>query len=148
MFKLRMLFECVAEAVYAKGLKAVARLVPFGESLYDIASEAWERINKRCAAEKELALKKSGAGDAPTPAPVSPGQVEANLKTGLEEAARLTPQEIKQEALHAVQQVGAGQPPEVQQALVSYLSQMPGVIRRSLRRPQDPTGTTMPKGLH
>jgi len=38
-------------------------------------------------------------------------------------------------------------PPAVQQQIASYLNQMPAAIRRSMRRPADPTGNTVPADL-
>jgi serine/threonine protein kinase len=145
VFNYKIVLECVAEAVVAKGLKALARLVPFGESIYEIAIDAMDRLAKRYVLEAAAARKRT-----PTlveKVPVPPAQVEATFKAGLEEAARLTPQQAKAEAARTVRQTCPDQPAEVQEALVSYLSQMPGVIRRSLRRPQDPTGRTVPQGM-
>src|SRR5947209_7770359 len=44
-------------------------------------------------------------------------------------------------------ELGAGQPEAVRQAARTYLNQVPGCVQRSLRRPEDPSGRTIPAGL-
>jgi hypothetical protein len=44
-------------------------------------------------------------------------------------------------------ELGAGQPQAVRQAARTYLGQLPGRVQRSLRRPEDPSGRTVPAGL-
>ena len=46
-----------------------------------------------------------------------------------------------------VQEVAADQPVEVQQAIAAYLNQVPATIQRSLRRPSDRTGRSVPAYL-
>ena len=43
MARFAVLFRCIGSALCAKGLKALVGLVPFGESLYDIAEETWRK---------------------------------------------------------------------------------------------------------
>jgi serine/threonine protein kinase len=45
-----------------------------------------------------------------------------------------------------VREIAPNQPAEVQLALESFLSQIPPAVRQSLRRPEDPTGTTIAAG--
>ncbi len=120
MARLRVLFRCIGEAVYAKGLKALMSLVPFGESIYDIAEEAYVR------------LKRSGQDE--------------EQRQALAAAAAATPEEVRREAEAAVAEIAAHQPlpPEAQIHLVSYLSQVPGTIRKTMKRPSDPAGKTVP----
>jgi serine/threonine protein kinase len=44
-------------------------------------------------------------------------------------------------------ELGAGQPEAVRQAARTYLNQVPGRVQSSLRRPEDPSGRTVPVGL-
>ena len=45
-------FQCVAEAVAEKGLRAVAEFVPGGGTMFDIAQSAWQKYrDRRQAAE-------------------------------------------------------------------------------------------------
>jgi serine/threonine protein kinase len=44
-------------------------------------------------------------------------------------------------------ELGAGQPDKVLQAARIYLQQIPGQVQRSLRRPEDPSGRTVPATL-
>jgi hypothetical protein len=55
--------------------------------------------------------------------------------------------EIQKQADELVREVLPHQPPEAQRAVAAYLTQIPASIRRSLRRPSDPTGTTIPANL-
>jgi hypothetical protein len=44
-------------------------------------------------------------------------------------------------------ELGAGQSAAERQAARTYLNQIPGCVQRSLRRPEDPSGRTVPAGL-
>jgi hypothetical protein len=44
-------------------------------------------------------------------------------------------------------ELGAGEPETVRQAARTYLVQIPGRVQSSLRRPEDPSGRTVPAGL-
>jgi hypothetical protein len=65
-------------------------------------------------------------------------------KAELEGYARKAIQEVLPEALAAVLEEAGAIPQPAQQLLVDYLCQVPASIRRSLRRPADETGTTVP----
>ena len=66
---------------------------------------------------------------------------------GLEGVAQATDEEIRKVIEEIVQQIAADEPADVRQALAGYLRQVPASIRRRLRRPADPSGTTIPPGL-
>jgi hypothetical protein len=134
MSRLRLLFACVAEAVCRKGLKALASLVPFGDAVYEIGIETYDLFAKRC--QEEAALKAA-----------QPESVQAALRAGLQEVAQASNADAQREAAEVVRQVAPGQSAEVQRALRAYLAQLPSTVRRSLRRPSDPTGTTVPAGM-
>jgi len=46
MAQFAVLFRCIGSALCAKGLKALVGLVPFGESLYEIAEETWKQFRQ------------------------------------------------------------------------------------------------------
>src|SRR5262249_51609982 len=71
----------------------------------------------------------------------------ALLLTEVQQLAQAPATVVREETAQAVQAVAADQPAEVREALAVYLSQVPAMIRRSLRRPSDPTGTTIPPVL-
>jgi formylglycine-generating enzyme required for sulfatase activity len=77
----------------------------------------------------------------------SKAQDEPQRRAEVEALARAPDAEIRQWVRRTVDEVAVGQPPEVRQALETYLQQVPGAIRQSLRRPTDPTGMTVPAGL-
>jgi F-box protein 11 len=121
MSHLHVWFQCIAQAVRANALRALAGLVPFGEALYDVASDALKRISEFHDGPEQSAA--------------------------LEDIAQAHPDQVKVSAALVAREVAADQPPAVQNALVAYLVQVPAILRQSLRRPSDPAGTTVPAGL-
>ncbi len=89
--------------------------------LPDVARNVWERWSKETSESQRRA------------------EVQTLAQASDEEARRLVRQ--------AVDEAAPGQPEEVKDRLVGYLLQVPGCIRQNLRRPADPTGTTVPAGL-
>ncbi|MEM7130779.1 MAG: bifunctional serine/threonine-protein kinase/formylglycine-generating enzyme family protein [Chloroflexota bacterium] len=69
------------------------------------------------------------------------------LRQELETIAQAEGVQIRMLAAQLVQEIAAAQSPEMQQKLESYLIQLPAAIRGSMRRPADPSGTTVPAGL-
>ena len=61
--------------------------------------------------------------------------------------ATVTPSEAKAQVDLLVLELAADRPESQKQALALYLSLVPGQVRKSLRRPSDPTGTTCPLEL-
>ena len=108
--------RCVGNAVVKNGGRALAGLVPFGEVLYKIASSAYEDYRKEHG--------------------------EAELRAELQCLAQASPTEVHQ----AAELIAAMEPIDARLALVSYLDQLPAVVRQSLCRPSDPGGTTVPSG--
>jgi len=111
--------KCIGQAVVGQGLKPLVSMVPFGESLYAIAADAIDRIKKEQKGEEERRGALQGLAQAPA-------------------------EEIRQQAQAVAVEVAAGQPLAVQLQLATYLMEVPAVVRRSLRRPEDSTGTTVP----
>src|SRR5262245_60408460 len=72
---------------------------------------------------------------------------QAQMRAELQQVVEAPLAEIREQVKAIAAEVAADRPPEVQQALAGYLSQVPGTIRRSLRRPADPTGRSVPDGL-
>jgi serine/threonine protein kinase len=115
------LLRCLAKAVAKHGGKFLFSLVPGGEAVYDIAADALEDYRR--------------------------AREEGALRAELQALAQAPPEQVRQEAQAAVQAEAAGLPPDAQQTMATYLTQVPATIRRSLRRPSDPTGTTVPASL-
>jgi serine/threonine protein kinase len=116
-----LLFQRIARAAAKHGVKFLLNLVPGAEVVYDMAADVWEDYRR--------------------------DRQEQALRAELQAAAGAPAEQVRQEAEAAVRAEAAGQPAEVQVALASYLSQVPAAIRRSLRRPSDPSGTTVPATL-
>jgi len=114
--------RCIGEAVLAKGLHGLVKLVPFGEHLYEIADEAFRRWRERQQAE----------------------QIKQDLRQELEQAAQTDQAQFEQQMRQLAAEVAAAQPLAVRQALADYLTLLPIRIRQTFVRPEDPTGTTLP----
>src|SRR4051794_7152620 len=115
---LRFMF-CLARAVAKNGFKILADAVPFGGALYDVAGDAWRNYRERPSGDQKSAA---------TPP-------QADLAADLQALAQAPAAEVRLEAAAAAQEVAADQPPAVQQQLALYLTQVPAMVRRSLRRP-------------
>ncbi len=66
-------------------------------------------------------------------------EIEAIVQTNFEE--------LRKQVGKIVQEFAADKSPELKQEIADYLTQIPASIQRSLRRPTDPTGTTVPPDL-
>jgi serine/threonine protein kinase len=116
-----VLMKCIAEAVAAKGVKGLAEWVPGGPYLYDVGHDALRRLRERRRHEQ--------------------------LRDEIRLAAEASFAETQRAAAEVVREVVPIAPVEDRVALELYLSQVPGAVRRSLRRADDPTGRTVPPGF-
>jgi len=112
------ILRCLARAVVKNGARALLRLVPFAEFALDIAQDTHAEFAKESD--------------------------ENDLRAALQELSQAPSREIHQAAQQVAIQEAAGQPEEFRLNLVSYLDQLPASIRQTLRRPSDPSGTTVP----
>jgi len=112
---------CLSKAVVKNAGKALWRLLPFGEVVFDVARDAYEDYRR--------------------------DHTEADLRADLEMLAQANQPDVRHAAEAVASRVAADQPAEVRLALTSYLNQLPASIRQSLRRPSDLGGTTVPPGL-
>lgn len=69
------------------------------------------------------------------------------MRDDLEDVVQAQGDELQAAIAEIVRQEAADQPPEVRQVIEVYLNHVPAAIRRSLRRPTDPTGTTVSQAL-
>jgi serine/threonine protein kinase len=76
----------------------------------------------------------------------SKGTTEEQRRAEVEKLAQ-DPELVKSASAEAVHEVAADQPRDVQLLLSTYLQQVPAAIRRTLRRPSDHTGRTVPPGF-
>lgn len=114
--------RCVGEALVAQGMRGLMGLAPFGEQIYDVAANAIERYRL--------------------------SQRQQQAAADLQEVVQADMQQIRVEAHQIAREVGAGRSEKEIQQIEAYLTQIPGVARQSLRRPQDPSGTTVPAFLN
>ena len=71
---------------------------------------------------------------------------EKDRPSEVEAVAQLSASELRDEVANVVREEAAGLPPEQQAQVAAYLGQVPAAIRRSLRRPSDPSGRTTAAG--
>lgn len=113
------LLRCLGRAIVKNAGPALLRCIPFGEALYDIARDFLKELNDR-------------------------RQSTAERRQQLETVVNAAPDVIRAEAQRVAHDVA---PPEMREPLAQCLEQWPGVIRRSLSRPEDPSGRTAPPKL-
>ena len=115
------LLRCLAHAIGKNGVKFLCGLAPGGEILFEIANDAWEEYRQ--------------------------AQQENARRAEVQSLAQASPEQVQQAVEEAVRSEAADLPDDARQKLTAYLGQVPGMIRRSLRRPSDPTGKTVPASL-
>jgi serine/threonine-protein kinase len=69
---------------------------------------------------------------------------EGQRRDEVEALVQLSRERVRRAVLRVLRAVAAGESRPVRQQLASCLGRMPSAMRRSLRRPDDPTGTTVP----
>ena len=69
---------------------------------------------------------------------------EAERRQELEALAGMTSQQVREAVKEVAGRIAADQPPAVQARLEGYLTAVPAQIRRTLRRPSDAAGLTVP----
>src|SRR5437899_2926625 len=106
------LLKCIAQAVAKNGARLLVDFLPGGQVLFDIAIDAWQRFHEGAPVE--------------------------NLRDEVQALAQTTPEQARVLAQEAAQAVAGDQQLADQLQLVAYLSQVPAMIRRSLKRPSDP----------
>jgi len=107
------LLKCLARAIAKHGGKFVCQLVPGAEALYEIAADTYQEYRQE--------------------------QQHDDLHAEVQALAQAPPADVGRAVADAVRQEAGQLPAPVQQKLAAYLSQVPAMIRRSLRRPSDPT---------
>src|SRR3954464_13666878 len=113
-----VLMKCVAEAVMAKGLRGLVEIVPGGTFIVDVANEALKRLKEHRRAE--------------------------DLKAEVVKAVNATLDEAKETAARVAKEVAGAAPAEDRLTLEMYLTQIPGTVRASLKRADDPSGLSVP----
>jgi Protein kinase domain len=115
------LLNCLASALVKHGGQFLFSLAPGGEVIYKIAAEAWDAY---CTTDKA-----------------------DSVRAELEALAQASADQVRQVVAEAVKEVAAGHSAKVQEVLCTYLNQVPASIRRTMRRPSDPSGKSVPAGV-
>ncbi|MDY3552459.1 protein kinase [Gemmata sp. JC717] len=111
-------FECVALAVKEHGVQGLAELVPGGQYVAKVAQQAYALYCERKKAEA--------------------------FREEIAKAAASSADEAKKVAEQVARQVVNEGSIEDRLTLELYLTQLPGAVRQSLKRADDPTGKTVP----
>lgn len=72
---------------------------------------------------------------------------EADRRKEMETLIQASQPQIEAVCREIAREVAPDAPPEVQERLAAYTAQVPAMIRRTMRRPADPTGRTVPLDL-
>ncbi len=72
---------------------------------------------------------------------------EKQRRAEVEAIAQAAVEEVREQVAEIKQAIAPGSPPEIDLILESYLTQVPAMVRKSMRRPSDPTGTTVSTDL-
>jgi hypothetical protein len=113
----RFFFRCVAEAIAENGMKGLAEMVLGGKFAYDVAEGVWKKYRER--------------------------RKEDEQREELAKLAQATLEEAKAEAGVIAREVAGGAVDDIID-LELYLTAIPDAVRQSLKRPEDPSGTTVP----
>ncbi|WP_020469769.1 serine/threonine-protein kinase [Zavarzinella formosa] len=113
-------FQCVAESLAAKGFRSLAKELPFGTFLFEVAEDVYKRLKEQ--------------------------KQHQEIRAEIENMARVGIDEVKKAAMAVAKEAMPGDPAK-EIELELYLSQIPGVVKQSLRRPSDPSGHTAPPGF-
>jgi serine/threonine protein kinase len=119
----RKILWCIGKAVFVKGGQGLLNAASGG-----IAGDAWETVRYawdlyHCGGKDRLATE------------------------NLQELAQAPNGEIVKQAPLLAQEIAPDAPEEVRRNLGNVLIQVHATVRRTFRRPSDPTGTTFPPGL-
>jgi formylglycine-generating enzyme required for sulfatase activity len=128
--------KCVARAVLKSGLRELVHFVPFGSLCYDIAWETWEEYRRRLQEERTSAQESA-----------SPQALRDFLRGELQGLASAPATDIDGTAVLAAQEEARDLPRPQQELLAGYLGQIPPLVRRTFRRPNEPTGSVAPPSL-
>ena len=119
MKKAIILFQCVAEALVKQGIGEWAKALPGGEFVFGVAKDAFDKYRVR----------------------LKIGEV----KEEVEALAQADQAEINALAIATARHVNCSE--RQQQQIATYLAQIPGAIRQSQKRSEDPSGRTVEAGF-
>ncbi|QJX00877.1 serine/threonine-protein kinase [Frigoriglobus tundricola] len=115
---MKVFFQCVAEAVAENGVQGLASLVPGAEYAFRIAQGTFQRYRQRSK--------------------------DAEIRAEVRELAESSFEQARVAAVEAARGVAGRAPIEDRVELELFLSQIPGAVRHSLKRPEDVSGRTVP----
>ena len=127
---MREFFQCVAEAVVENGIQGLAQMVPGGPFVYAVGESVIKKYRERRRVQQQQA-------DFQQMANAKMDEIRVEVAQIVEEVAARVP---------AGHNVAAPTDDEIID-LVQYLTGIPEALRQSLKRAEDPTGTTVPQNF-
>jgi eukaryotic-like serine/threonine-protein kinase len=121
MLRLKILFQCLGQALCTQGARSLNGIVPFGEVIYQVAMDTVQRLRD---------IRR-----------------DAEVRDSLAWAASAEPDDVAEQVAAVVADVGKTHPPRLCKAMTAYMTHFPPLLRQSLKRPGDPTGRTVPAAL-
>jgi hypothetical protein len=121
MLRLKILLQCLGQALATQGARSLTGIVPFGDVIYQVAMDTVQRMRE--------------------------ARRDAEVRDSLAWAASADAHEIAEEVGTVVTEVGKALPPRLCKAMTAYLTHFPPILRQALRRPTDPSGHTIPSNL-
>jgi eukaryotic-like serine/threonine-protein kinase len=121
MLRLKILFQCLGQALCTQGARSLNGIVPFGDVIYQVAMDTVQRL-------REI-------------------RRDAEVRDSLEWAASAGHDEIREQVDAVVTEVGKAHPPRLCKAMTAYLTHFPPLLRQALKRPSDPSGRTVPQSI-
>ncbi|MFO0799704.1 MAG: serine/threonine-protein kinase [Gemmataceae bacterium] len=112
-----LFLRCLGEAIAARGMRGLADGVPFGGLVYDVAADVIDRYREQNRLRQ--------------------------IASDLEQVVQAESRDLRVEIAEVAEKAAAGKA-EIARQIESYLLQVPAVVQRSLRRPEDPRGATVP----
>ncbi|MBA4066368.1 MAG: hypothetical protein C0501_22175 [Isosphaera sp.] len=111
-------FRCVAEAVAEKGVRGLAEMVPGGPYACEVAAAALKKYRDR--------------------------RRDAEIRAEIQQLAQANFEEARRAGAEAAKAAVPDAPIEDRITLELFLSQAPGAARASQKRPDDPSGRSLP----
>lgn len=114
------LLYCIGRAVILRAGKAILKCLPLGDALFEMAKDASEEWRRRLRDAKQRQLE-------------------------MAQLAQMTASQIQAASYEVA--VAVTQDPAEREAVAGYLNQLPAQAKRTLSRPEDMSGRTVPAAL-
>ena len=136
--------QCLIEAVMANGLRGLAQMVPGGGFAFDVGKYIIDKYRQKKELEQAKAEVKA---DVQESLKKESDNVKSEIKADLEQFLQADVDKLRKELSRIAHIVAAGRPEAEIRRLEAYAMQAQAVARQSLKRVDDPSGRSVPKGF-